>query len=168
MKVLVGLTALLLAGCGGGAGNDTVPAAESGSAGARLEEAAVAQGLVPDPAATTLAGAWARDTDRACIVDGAGGVQRIGILSDYGDGQDCSGAGVLERRGERLRITIGECRIDARFDGERIIFPGEVGSACAALCRGRASLAAFAVERQSDSASEAATLRGRDGRRLCG
>ncbi|MDP1026445.1 hypothetical protein Q5H91_04410 [Sphingomonas sp. KR1UV-12] len=142
-------------------------AAEEPSAGARLEAAAIAQGLVHDPAAATLVGAWARDTDRACVVEGVGGVQRIGIVSDYGDGQDCSATGIVERKGERLRVTLGECRIDATFDGERIVFPGEVPPACTSLCRGRASLAAFAVERQSESASEAATLRGRGGRRLC-
>ncbi len=168
MRRLVGIAALLLAGCGGGGGNEMVPAATVESAGAQLEAAAVAQGLVADPASATLIGAWARDTDRACVVDAEAGTQRIGVVSDDGEGQGCSGAGSVERQGERLRVTIGDCRFVARFDGERIEFPGDVPPACDTLCRGRASLAGFAVERQSESASEAATLRGRGGRRLCG
>jgi hypothetical protein len=149
-------------------GNEAAPADTTSDMGARLEAAAVVQGLVADPAATTLVGAWARDTDRACVVDGEGGVQRIGIVSDYGEGQGCSGSGEVSRQNERLRVTIGACRFAARFEGDRIEFPGELPPACDTLCRGRASLAGFAVERQSESASEAAMLRGRGGRKLCG
>lgn len=155
---------LLLAGCDRG-----VATRASDSPGARLEEAAVREGLVPDPARATLAGSWARDTDRVCVIGPEGGEQRIGVLVDYGEGQACSGSGSVRRSGERLRVSLGrDCRFDARFDGERIAFPAEVPQGCEALCSGRASLAALEAERLSDSASEAATLRGRAGRPLCG
>lgn len=154
---------LLLAGC-----DDVREAPRTDTPGARLEAAAVAQGLVIDPARATLAGSWARDTDRLCVVGPEGGEQRIGAVIDYGEGQGCSGGGAVRRSGDRLRVDLGgECRFDARFDGERIVFPADVPSACALFCRGRASLAALNVERLSDSASEAATLRGRDGETLC-
>jgi len=155
---------LLLAGCDRESGT-----AASNSPGARLEAAAVREGLVADPARATLAGSWARDTDRVCVVGPEGGEQRIGALVDYGEGQACSASGSVRRSGERLRIVLGHaCRFDARFDGERIVFPAEVPQECETLCSGRASLAALEAERLSDSTSEAATLRGRDGRPLCG
>jgi hypothetical protein len=131
-----------------------------------LENAAVAAGLVIDPATAPIAGSWARDNQRMCVVP-AGEELRIGALLDYGDGQGCAASGTTERRGETLRVHFGECRFDARFDGERVAFPAELPDACAALCTGRASLAAFAVDRLSTSVSEAATLRTPAGRTLC-
>jgi hypothetical protein len=158
---VVAALALLLAGCG-----EKVRQADS--AGAELEKAAVASGLVPDPARAVLAGSWARDTDRLCVVGASGGEQRVGVVIDYGEGQGCSASGTVRRSGDRLRLVFGDCRVEARFDGERISFPAEVPEACEALCTGRASLAALAVEQLSTSESEAATLRGRDGKLLCG
>nr|WP_233150711.1 hypothetical protein [Sphingomonas sp. BT553] len=157
--------ALLLTACGNGSRD---PSGEANSPGARLEAAAEAAGLVPDAARTSIAGSWARDTDRMCIVDTPGSSQRIGVLIDYGDGQGCSASGRLDRRGSRLKIAFGNCRFAAKFDGERIGFPATLPAACDALCTGRASLAAMEVDRLSDSSAEAATLRGRQGRLLCG
>lgn len=135
------------------------------TAGDRLEAAARRAGLVADPGGP-LVGAWARDTDRVCIVPGTGDT-RIGALVDYGEGQGCAASGTLERSGERVRVRFGECRFDARFDGERLAFPAELPPVCDRLCTGRASLAALAVERQGASVSEAATLRDPRGNLLC-
>ena len=152
--------ALLLAACGGSPERQP-------SAGERLEAAAVTAGLVLDPARASIFGAWARDADRVCVVPGAGGAERIGVLLDYGEGNGCVGRGTVRRTGERLALQFGDCRFDARFDGERIAFPAEVGEACGRLCRGNATLAALAVDRVSASAAEAATLRAPSGRTLC-
>ncbi len=162
MRCLLAL-ALLLGGCGRG----DAPDAATG-AGAELERAAVAAGLVPDPARASIVGAWARDNDRVCVVTGRGGRERIGIVLDYGQGNGCVAAGSVRRSGDRLAVDLGACRIDARFDGERIDFPAEVDEACARSCRGNASLAALAVERVSGSAAEATTLRAPSGKPLCG
>ena len=134
--------------------------------GGKLEAAALARGLVPDPTAPII-GAWARDTDRVCVVPGHGGDLAIGALVDYGEGQGCAASGTVKRSGGRLDIRFGACRMIAAFDGERIVFPPEVPAACDQLCIGRASLAALAVDRQSESVSEAATLRTPGGRPLC-
>lgn len=152
---------LLLAGCERGA-----PPPSPDTPGARLEAAAVARGLIADPASGSLQGSWGNDTDRLCIV---GGTRRalIGARVDYGEGQGCAGAGTVERDGATLRVEFGACRFDAGYDGERISFPASLPSACEALCSGRASLTALTVERLSESASEAATLRAADGRLLC-
>jgi hypothetical protein len=151
---------LALAGCG-----QRRPDAQD-TAGGRLEAAAQAAGLIADPKGS-LVGAWARDGDRVCIVPGADGATRIGALVDYGDGQACTASGTLQRSGETVRVNFGDCRFDARFDGERLTFPPEVPAACGQACRGRASFAALAVERQGESASEAATLRAPGGAYLC-
>ena len=153
------LLLLALAACGRAA-----PRAEQ--AGDRLEAAAQAAGLIADPRGS-LVGAWARDTDRVCVVPDRGGTTRIGALVDYGENQGCAAQGTLERSGERVAVTFGDCRFDARFDGERLTFPAELPSACDTLCRGRASLAALSVERQGSSVSEAGTLRAPDGTLLC-
>ncbi len=151
--------ALALAGCG----EQKRPAAQAGD---RLEAAARAAGLVADPKGS-LVGSWARETDRVCVVPGEGGAARVGALVDYGEGQGCAASGTLTRSGETVAIRFGECRFDARFDGERLTFPPELPGTCEAFCTGRASLAALAVERQGASASEAATLRAADGTLLC-
>lgn len=135
-------------------------------AGDRLEAAAQAAGIVADPNGS-LVGAWARYTDRVCVVPDDGET-RIGAVVDYGEGQGCAASGTLERSGTAVRVRFGECRFEARFDGERLSFPAELPSACDRLCSGRASLAALSVERQGEAVSEAATLRSPDGRLLCG
>ncbi|MEG8013230.1 hypothetical protein [Sphingomonas sp. 22R3R2A-7] len=75
--------------------------------------------------------------------------------------------GVAEREGAALRLTFGDCRIVAQYDGDRIVFPATVADACQALCTGRATLAAVTVDRQSMARSEALTLRSSKGTRLC-
>lgn len=154
---------LLLAGCG-----REQPAAKPDTPGARLEAAAITQGLVVDTAMAALDGSWARDSDRVCIVGKERGEQRIGVVVDYGEGQGCSATGRVRLDGETLDVEFRNgCRFAARFEGDRIVFPPEVPDGCAALCTGRATLAAVEVERLSASASEARTLRDRDGAPLC-
>lgn len=142
---------------------DTKPASD-------LETAAIAAGVIPDPQSADLTGLYARDTDRVCIVPGRQDF-RIGAYLDYGDRQGCSGTGSAKRAGESLRISFDAapgCEFDARFEGDRIVFPGQLPPGCARLCEGRASLAAVDVERLSDSPAEAGTLRDPRGRLLCG
>jgi hypothetical protein len=135
-----------------------------------LESAAIERGLVPDPDDSNVEGLYARDTDRICVVR-SGSEYRIGAYVDYGDRITCSGSGRLERSGGTLRISLGAgegCSFDARFDGERIAFPGALPDACSKLCARRASYAGLEVTRMSDSAAEAAAMRDASGRRLCG
>lgn len=139
---------------------------EAETPGSRLEAAAIARGLVADPARAALVGSWARDGDRVCIVP-EGQAHRIGVAMDYGEGQGCAASGTAERKGDRLRVRFGACTFDAVFDGERIAFPPELPAACARLCTGRATLSALSVERLSASASEAAMMRGPNGRQPC-
>jgi hypothetical protein len=153
--------ALVLTACG------SQPQPANDTPGARLEAAAVRAGLVSDPATASLAGSWARDTDRVCVVAAPGDTFRIGALIDYGEGQGCAASGTAQRRGDRVAVTFGACRFTAQFEGDRIVFPAEVPGACDRLCKGRASLAALTVDHLSASASEAETLRTPAGKLLC-
>lgn len=134
-----------------------------------LERAAIAAGVIRDPADTDLTGLYARETDKVCIVPDTVGY-RIGATVDYGEGQMCAGAGRVTRSGETLHVEFDGapgCSIEAKFDGERIDFPGRVPAACAALCGKRASFAALGAVMQSSAIAEARTLRDPRGKALC-
>lgn len=157
--LLLGLTA-----CSGGEG-----AANRSDAAQDLESAAIERGLIRDPADSEVAGLYARDTDRVCVVrDGL--AYRVGAFVDYGEGITCSGSGALARSGGSLRIELGDgaCSFTARFDGETIRFPGALPDECKRLCNQRASFAGLDVNRLSDSEAEARAMRDPGGRRLCG
>ena len=121
------LATLLLTGCSGSApqpgGNTT--------AATSLEAAAIEAGVIPDPNNSDITGLYARDTDRVCVVPAATGY-RIGVFVDYGDKVRCSGSGTVTRGGEKLRLDFGGtgCSFDARFEGDRIVFPGRLPDAC--------------------------------------
>ncbi|OYY78623.1 MAG: hypothetical protein B7Y43_05125 [Sphingomonas sp. 28-62-20] len=161
------LLALGLAGC---SGESKPPSPQPRpSAAPDLESAAIAAGVIADPANTDITGLYARDTDRICVVPDQLNY-RIGAFVDYGDQQSCSGSGTVTRVGEALHINFAGaagCDFDARFEGDRIVFPGRLPQACEKLCARRASFAALDVRRLSESVSEASTLRNPKGKLLC-
>ena len=160
---VIPLAAFLLAAC-----HAQPAAAPRGTTpGDRLEEAAQAAGVVSDPAKTDPTGLYARDTDQVCLVPTGAGAYRVGALISYDGGQGCAASGTATRVGDRLDLTLGDCRFAARFEGDRVSFPAELPSACDATCTGRATLAALSAERLSDSPAEAAALRDPKGRALC-
>ncbi len=155
------IAALLLAGC------TQQPGTTGEDAGPELERAAITAGVVRDPEATDIAGLYARDTDRVCIAPGGVGY-RIGASIDYGGGQGCSARGTVARSGDALRVDFGgDCTFEARLDGDTIVFPGSMPTACDKLCTDRASLTALEAELQSDAVAEATALRDAKGRSLC-
>src|SRR3546814_11770134 len=70
-----------------------------------LEAAAIAVGVIPDPASTDPTGLYARATDRICVLPAPRDFT-IGIDMDYGDGQHCTASGTARREGELLRVTL--------------------------------------------------------------
>ncbi len=166
MKRAALLAVLTLAACG--RDDRKAPAAPPTPQG--LEAAAIEAGIIPDPASTDITGLYARETDRVCIVPSAT-AYRIGIFVDYDEQQNCGGSGTVTHDGETLHVTLGEsggdCNFDARFEGDRIVFPARLPEACQKVCVGRASVAALDVTRLSASVSEASTLRDAKGRLLC-
>jgi hypothetical protein len=158
------LLLLALAAC-----SQTEDTGGNGTVQVDLERAAIAAGIVRDPAETDITGLYARDTDRVCIVPEIVGYS-IGATTDFGDGIGCSGQGTVTRSGETLHVEFKNadgCSFDARFDGERIDFPGRLPEPCKKLCSVRASFAALEADLLSDSIAEAATLRDGRGRMLC-
>ncbi|AOH84894.1 hypothetical protein AWL63_13930 [Sphingomonas panacis] len=165
MRRALALAVLLVAGC-----SRAEPVAESNAAAPTgLEAAAIEAGVIADPKSADITGLYTRETDRVCIVPTPKAYQ-IGVFVDYGDQQHCSGLGSVTRAGETLHLDFSDadgCAFDARFEGDRIVFPGSVPEACRKLCSERASIAGLAVDQLSDAASEAATLRDSRGRLLC-
>ena len=158
--------ALLVAACSGGAKQADKPQPPQD-----LEKAAIERGLIRNPADTDIAGLYARDTDRICIVPDEQLGYRIGAFVDYGDRITCSGSGRASRVGESLHIELGEdgsCSFDAKYDGDKIAFPGALPDGCNRYCARRASYAGLEVVRLSESATEASAMRDANGRRHCG
>ncbi|MFA6114993.1 MAG: hypothetical protein WC729_13405 [Sphingomonas sp.] len=156
---------LVLAGCGG----DEPKPASNATAASGLEAAAIEAGVIPDPNSTDITGLYARDTDRVCIVPSTT-AYRVGVFVDYGDKVSCGGSGTITRVGEKLQLEfdgVEGCSFEARFEGDRIVFPGTLPNACQKLCVQRASMAALDVTRLSESVSEASTLRDGKGKLLC-
>jgi hypothetical protein len=168
MRIALLIALIALGGC-----SDRAPerdAAAATGAGAELEAAAIAAGVIADPNSADPTGLDARGSDRVCVLPAAEGF-RIGIDVDYGDGQHCAAAGTAQRDGERLHVQLegkGDCAFDARFEGDRVVVPGKLPKECASYCTGRAALSGVEVDRLSDSASEARAMRGTGGRLLCG
>jgi hypothetical protein len=166
MKCIGLLFALLLAACSGGSqpANKAQPPED-------LEKAAIERGLVRNPADTDLTGLYARDTDRICIVPDAELGYKVGAFVDYGDRITCSGTGRASRVGEAVHIEFGNdgsCSFDARYDGDRIAFPGALPDGCNKYCAKRASYAGLEATRLSELSAEAAAMRDANGKRLCG
>jgi hypothetical protein len=136
MRVLAALL-LLLGACSGPS-----PPPTNAVQPQDLESAAIERGLVRDPKDRELVGLYARDTDRICMVR-SGNEYRVGAFVDYGDGVTCSGSGKVTRVGETLHVELGgegTCGFRARFDGDRIQFPGTVPDGDRAEGRPRAFL----------------------------
>jgi hypothetical protein len=165
MRAVALVALVLLAGC---SSKQDAAAVASGGAGARLEQAAIATGVIRDPASADLTGVYANDPERVCVVPAAQDF-RIGVTLDYGEGQRCSASGTLKRKGDALKVDLGDgCAFDARFDGQGIKFPGALPDACGKKCTGRATMAGISVDALSASLSEATALTDAKGRALCG
>ncbi len=169
MRRMAAVLALVLACCSPSGGQQQAAQGNGLAPALDLETAAIERGLVRDPRDTEVAGLYARDTDRLCVVEDDVGY-RVGAFVDYGAGITCSGSGRLTRVANRLHVDFGEqtgCSFDARFEGDRIVFPGQVPDGCAALCTGRASFAGMDMTLLSESRAEAAALRDSRGKLMC-
>lgn len=158
------LLAVLLGGCGRSA--EPVPE----NAGAALEAAAVARGIVADPARFDPVGLYGSDSDRLCVAH-AGDGYRVGAAVDYGEGQGCFATGVSQVAAGApgtLDVRFGEaCRLTLRIEGERATLPPTLPAGCDRFCTGRASLASLTADRISRSAAEAGSAVAAGGARMC-
>ncbi len=152
---------LLLAGCGRAAEGPT-----NESAGAALEAAAIARGVVADPAKVDPVGLYASESDRLCVVPQGDGY-RIGAAVEFGEGQACFATGTATGR-QALDVRFGDgCRLSAKVEGDRVSFPPVLPAGCDRFCSGRASLAALSAERVSASVAEAGSAVAAGGAKMC-
>ncbi|MBB5686920.1 hypothetical protein [Sphingobium boeckii] len=160
------LACLWLAGCSSGAATDD-------RAGGNLEAAAIATGVIPDPATAPVEGLYEHvgeaATDKLCLI-GAGDRYRLGISVHLGRNVACHAQGRAERKGEALMITLegkGDCRFAAAFDGEEVRIPGAVPQGCGSYCTGDNSISGVALGKSSAEPADALAARDNDGAPLC-
>lgn len=168
------LACLLLAGCSvSQAGGDD-------AARTPLDAAAIDAGVIADPQAIDLAGAFAdpgaTGADAFCARGDRDKGYNVGVLVTFGASSQCEGTGSARLSGETAELSLSRngdgdaiagCRFSARFDGNALALPGSVPAACAALCSDRASLAgaSFALVEPGNAAAGGAN--GRSVKRLC-
>ncbi len=167
---IVGL-AVTLVSCDQGSSN---PLSRGDDAGARIEEQAIAKGILPDPDNLVFGGRFETrselGTDKFCAVGNGTNRYNIGVLAVFGPESKCEARGTATITQEKVRIALqgeGACEFDAEFDGNELRFPGKIPGTCADYCSDRASLSGtryFMVEQGDNNARR--TL-GRDIEKLC-
>lgn len=170
MRVLLPMLLFALAGC------DKAPTVLNSpdNVGTKLDEQAIANGILPDPDSLQFAGRFETrgdlGTDKFCALARGSGQFDIGVIAVFGPESKCEGRGSASMAGEKVRISLsgkGSCQFDAQYDGVELRFPGSIEPGCAAYCSDRASLSGthyFMVQSGDEPARK--TL-GRDIERLC-
>ena len=160
------IACLLLTACSSGA------AVEDQGAG-NLEAAAIASGVIPDPATAPVEGLYEHvgeaATDKLCLI-GAGDRYKVGISVHLGRNVACHAQGSAERDGEALTITLngkGDCRFAAAFDGEEVRIPGTIPQGCSSYCTGDNSISGVALGKSSGERADALAARDGEGNPLC-
>ncbi len=148
------VVACLLAGCGG---NEAASGGEAGSG-------ATASGL--------YAQAGGERPGQLCLVEREGRAGTFGIIT-WGRGDaNCSGAGSVQRDGDRLTLLLDgdeSCSIEARAEEGTISVTRSLSGECALYyCAGGASLDNVRFERSEDGIAAAAKARDLAGAPLCG
>jgi len=180
------LLAGLLTACGPqgqGEGDRTPPAARQGAAPAPaagvnpLERAALAAGVVADGQELSPVGLYRQrheaGRDSLCILPPPKGKEdepmRFGLEASFGENIECHGQGDAKPSGDKLILNFSRsaCLIVARYEGDRILLPGTLDSACRKLCSERGSLEGVSFPRVSREASVAAAAEARGGGALC-
>ena len=164
---------LPLAGCGDN--NDNSAGRISGNGpGARLEEAAIESGLIPDPDDIVVSGRFERrsdvGTDKFCAISEGEEEARIGMLAVFGADSQCEARGTARWQGEQVHLELAgkdACSFEAQFDGVALQLPGSLPPGCESYCNGRGSFSGvqFFLVETGDAAARSS--RGRDFVRLC-
>jgi hypothetical protein len=173
LLVVIGLC---LSSCGKppGSGESVTPSAAQApnDTGNALDALAAESGVIGETYSEDVAGSYGRayegGDDRLCLAanGGSGEGYRLGVEIRIGQEEYCRGRGSARRSGDTVILTLaeGRCIITAQYEGDRLVLPGAVDRACAALCSERGSLAGVTFPRiSSDDA-----MTGSDGKSLCG
>ena len=164
MKTLL-LPLLLLAACqqqGGQSGGS-----EAASKQARREPA-------QPPRLGTLVGLYeggeGSPRSQMCVVEGKGGEARFGLVVWGGNMHSCSGAGTLDKNGDKLRLAMAgdsACTIDASISGKTVRLPDKTPPGCAYYCGARASLGGAELTQTGTSEADAMKAKDLVGDPLC-
>ncbi len=168
MKRLTAIALLVFAAC-----SSQTPTQQTDAA-RKLDEQAIASGILFDANSRSLAGQFETHSDMG--VDKFCAIRRgnsfdIGMLAVFGPESKCEAQGSAVINGEAIDITLrgeGTCNFSASFDGSEIRVPGTLPEGCNSYCSPRSTFSGtsyFLVE-QGDKAARNSL--GRDIERLCG
>jgi hypothetical protein len=163
-KLLIPL--LLLAACsqqgGQDGGNETAPAQQAKSAPAQPPRLATLVGLYEGGAGSPK--------NQMCVVEGKGGEARFGLVVWGGNLHSCSGAGTVDREGDRLRLAMAgdsACTVEAVISGRTIRMPEQTPPGCAYYCGARASLGGAELTQTGTGEADAMKAKDLVGDPLC-
>jgi hypothetical protein len=170
---------MALAGCDGV--TDPVLPDSPGRADSRvareLDALALDTGALPDSDKVNPTGRYARryegGSDRLCLIpDGeARESYRFGAETRIGKDEYCRGTGSARLSANILQLDFDgagkDCRIVARYEGDKIVLPGGIDRHCAALCSSRGSFSGVTFPRFDRDVALARQMEDRDGKLLC-
>jgi hypothetical protein len=140
----------------------------------KLDEQAVASGILFDPSARSLSGQFETHSDlgvdKFCAVARGNGFD-IGMLAVFGPDSKCEAQGSAAIDGEAINITLageGECKFSATFDGSEIRVPGTLPEGCSSYCTPRSTFSGTSYYLVDQGDKAARNSLGRDIERLCG
>jgi hypothetical protein len=162
-KLLIPLA--LLAACS--------PQGEEGGGNAAAPAGQAAKPTQP-PRLGTLIGLYeggaGRSKNQMCVVEGKNGEARFGLVVWGGNMHSCSGAGTLDRVGDKLRLAMAgdsACTIEATISGKTIRLPDQAPEGCAYYCGARAKLGGAELTQAGTSEADAMKAKDLVGDPLC-
>ncbi len=108
--------------------------------------------------------------NQMCVVEGKGGEARFGLVVWGGNMHSCSGAGTLDRDGDKLRLAMAgdsACTVEATISGKSIRLPADTPAGCAYYCGARAKLGGAELTQTGTSESDAMKAKDLVGDPLC-
>lgn len=160
MKRLLYLLLVPLAGCGSGDGP-----------GNRAADKAPEKAVQTSQLTGLYEGGEGPQRNQMCILDGAGGNARFGLVVWGPEERSCSGSGQATRQGNVLRLAMTgdeQCVIDARIDGTRVTMPQNLPAGCAYYCGAGARMTGAAFDKTGGTAEDAGRAVDLVGDPLCG
>jgi hypothetical protein len=143
----------------------------TGGAAQPLErEAKAAPGRI-----STLAGLYeggaGDQKHQMCVVEGAAGNQRFGLVIWGSNMHSCSGSGTVTKRGDVLKLAMAgdsACTIEAAISGKTVKLPSQVPSGCSYYCGAQAKLGGVELTQVGTGKADAMKAKDLVGEPLCG
>jgi hypothetical protein len=132
-----------------------------------------AQQPTKPPRLATLIGLYeggSSSRNQMCVVEGKGGEARFGLVVWGGNLHSCSGAGTLERVGDKLRLAMAgdsACTIEATISGKTIRLTDQAPEGCAYYCGARAKLGGAELTQAGTTEADAMKAKDLVGDPLC-